>query len=293
MPEIVGAGFHGEPIHPDHHLVLAGAVPVGLAAVAVVAGAVQDAVGNEILARAVALHDGLDEVLRHIIEVREQLLRVFREAVATIAEGGVVIVRTDARVEAHAVDDGPSVESLHLSVGVELVEVADAQGEIGVREELHRFRLRAAHEQHGDIVLQGALFNQSRECMCRFFKRSVIETDDDARRIEVIIERLGFAQELRSEDNPRARIAIAEAAGIADRHGTLDNHRRGRIHRQHQFDHLLDVGSVEIVLLRVIVRRRGNHHEISVLVCRPPVQRRRQAEWLLRQILLDILILDG
>ena len=39
-------------------------------------------------------------------------------------------IRDSARVEADALDDGAAVEALDLGVGVELVEVADAEGEI-------------------------------------------------------------------------------------------------------------------------------------------------------------------
>lgn len=43
----------------------------------------------------------------------------------------------DARVEPDPLDYGLRVETLDFGVGVELVEVAYAQGEVGVGEELH------------------------------------------------------------------------------------------------------------------------------------------------------------
>ena len=88
----------------------------------------------------------------HVLVVGEQLLRVFREAVAAVAEGGVVVVGADAGIEADALDNGTAVEALDLGVGVELVEVADAEGKIGVGEEFHGLGLLHAHAQDGDAL---------------------------------------------------------------------------------------------------------------------------------------------
>ena len=53
----------------------------------------------------VGLDDGFNEVLGDVFVVGEELFGVFGEAVATVAEGGVVVVRADAGVEGDAVDD--------------------------------------------------------------------------------------------------------------------------------------------------------------------------------------------
>ena len=71
-------------------------------------------VGHEVLARAVGVDDGLDQVPRHVLVVRQQLLGVLRQAVAAVAEAGVVVA-ADARLQAHAsgmreiVRHGPSL----------------------------------------------------------------------------------------------------------------------------------------------------------------------------------------
>ena len=52
-------------------------------------------------------------------------------------------------------------EALHLGVGVELVEVADAQGEVGVGEELHGLGFLYADEEHGDVLLDGGFLEQA------------------------------------------------------------------------------------------------------------------------------------
>ena len=96
--------------------------------VVVIAGHAQHAVGDEVLAGAVALDDGLDEVLRHVGIVGQQLLGVLGQAVAAVAETGVVVVAADARVEAHAGDNRLGVKAFHLGVSVEFVEVTHSQG---------------------------------------------------------------------------------------------------------------------------------------------------------------------
>ena len=98
--------------------------------VGVVAGHFEDLVGDEVFAGAVALDNGRHHVLRDILIVGQELLGVLGEAIAAVAEAGVVVVGADAGVQSDAVDDGLGVEALHLGVGVELVEVADAQGEV-------------------------------------------------------------------------------------------------------------------------------------------------------------------
>ena len=83
----------------------------------------QHGVGYVVLAGAVALDNGLDEVFGHVLVVGKQLLGVLGQAVAAVAKRGIVVVRADAGVETHALDDGARVEALHLGIGVELVEV--------------------------------------------------------------------------------------------------------------------------------------------------------------------------
>ena len=105
-------------------------------------------------------------VAQHIrIEaVGQQLLRVLGQVVAAVAEAGVVVVGADARVHAHAVDDLLRVEPLHLRIGVELVKVGDAHGQVGVANRHRAFD----HHQHlgeGDPqhVLGGILHRGSVE----------------------------------------------------------------------------------------------------------------------------------
>ena len=88
--EVVGVGLHRQAVHAHDRLLLAlvHAVPHHL----------QHLVCDEVLARAVCLHDGLDQVLRHVLVVGEQLLGVLGQALAAVAKAGFVVVAADARL---------------------------------------------------------------------------------------------------------------------------------------------------------------------------------------------------
>ena len=100
LAEVIRVGLHRQAIDADDgglSPTLTAILVVG--AVGVPAGLGQHGVGDVVLARAVGLDDGGHHVLGHVLVVGEQLLRIFREAVAAIAEGGVVVVGADAGVE--------------------------------------------------------------------------------------------------------------------------------------------------------------------------------------------------
>ena len=304
LAEVVGAGLHGEAVHAHGDFTLLDGIVSGGGGV--VSGTLQHTVGDVVFAGAVAVDDGLDEVLGHVVEVGEQLLGVFGEAVAAVAEAGVVVVGAYAGVEAYALDDGLRVEAFHLGVGVELVEVAHAQGQVGVGEELNGFGLGAAHEQYGHVLLDGAFFDDSTEGVGGLGQRFSVVADNDSAGVEVVVQRLALAEELRGEDDaghyhPEAAVGLALAiaeflahvGGVAYGHGGLYDHGGVGVDFQHQLDDFLYVASVEEVLLGVVVGGGRYDHELGVPVGCTPVERGSEAQVLLCQILLDILILDG
>ena len=202
----------------------------------------------------------------------------------------------DARVQAYAVDDGPGVQPLDLRICIELVEIADAQRQVGVGEKLHGLGLGEAHVQHIDIRLERALLKHLRK---RDGGRpcALIASDDNAAGIKVVIQRHGFAQEFRTEHDAVRLILRPHLLRITHRDGRLDDHHGiiGRSH--HLFDHRLHSGAVEEILLRVVVGRCGNDDEVGGSIGGGAVGRRLQAQhpgsrFRLGQILLDVLILD-
>ena len=88
--EVVGIRLHRQSVHAHDRVLLAGvdAVPHHL----------QHLVGHEVLAGAVGLDDGLDQVLGHVLVVGQQLLGVLGQAVAAVAEAGVVVVGPNERL---------------------------------------------------------------------------------------------------------------------------------------------------------------------------------------------------
>ena len=76
--EVVGVRLHRQTVHTHDQPLFAGlhAVPCHL----------QNLVCHEVLAGTDGLHDGLDQVLRHVPVVHYQLLGVLGQAVAAVAE---------------------------------------------------------------------------------------------------------------------------------------------------------------------------------------------------------------
>ena len=128
--EVVGARLYREALRAYHRRGRAGVHELGHFG--------EHLVGHEILARAVGLHDGPDQALRHILVVHQQPLGVLGQAVASVAEAGVVAMTADAGFKAHALDDLGSIKPARAGIGVQLVEVSHAQRQIRVAEELHR-----------------------------------------------------------------------------------------------------------------------------------------------------------
>ena len=301
--EVVGVGLHRQAVDAHDRLLLAGvhAVPHHL----------QHLVCHEVLAGAVGLDDGLDQVLGHVHVVGQQLLGVLGQAVAAVAEAGVVVVAADARLQAHAVDDVAGVEAADLAVGVELVEVGHAQRQVGVGEELYglglggaQHELRDADSSVGVRALQlggvRALREQACEALGGRDGLGVLlgRAHHDAGRMQVVVERLALAQELRAEEDLAVAQPLAKASGVADGDGGLDDDPGVRVHRAHGGDGGLDGGSVEEVPVRVVVRRRGDNGVVGVRVGLGHVHGGVQVELALPRLglsqeALDLVVLDG
>lgn len=69
-------------IHTDSDCLFLILIELILCIVAVVASQLQNTIGDEVLTGSVALDDSFNQILRHICIVSQQLLGVFRQAVA-------------------------------------------------------------------------------------------------------------------------------------------------------------------------------------------------------------------
>lgn len=294
LTEVIRVGLHGEAVYAHGHWLLIGSIKLVVAAVTVITGLLQYAVCNEVLAGHVGFHDGVNKVFRHILVVGEQLLGVLRQAVAAVAKARVVVMGADARVEAHAVDDLAGIQALGLGVGVELVEVGDAQCQIRVGEQLDGFGLGEAHEQRVNVLLDGTLLQQLGEGVGGLHEVLVLRVgaDHNAARVQVVVQSLGFAQELRAEDDVLGTGLLTDGLGVADRDGGLDDHDRVRVDLHHQLDDGFHCGGVEEVFRAVVVGRRGDNHEIGIRVGLLAIERGSEVQLLLREVLLDVVILN-
>ena len=301
--EVVGVGLHRQAVdaHDRLRLALVHAVPHHL----------QHLVGHEVLAGAVGVHDGLDQVLGHILVVGQQLLGVLGQAVAAVAEAGVVVVAADARLQADTVDDVAGIEAADLAVGVELVEVGHAQRQVGVGEELYGLGLGGAQHELRDALgavgvhaLQlggiGTLREQTGEAFGSRDGLGVVlrHAHHDAAGVQVVVEGLALAQELRAEEDLAVAQPLTQARSIADGNRRLDDDPGVRVHRANGGDGGLDGGSVEEVPIAVVVGGRGDDGVVGACVCLCNVDRGVQVELALprlglRQEALDLVVLDG
>ena len=146
--------------------------------------------------------------------VRQQLLRILRQAIAAIAKGWIVVEIPDTRIKADALDDIARVEPTNLRIRVKLIEVRYAQRQIRIRKELDGFRFRRSREDHRDILLDRTFCQQIGKDMCplRLF------TDYDTRWMEIIIQRLALTQKLRREDDIVCMILCLHMFRVPDRH---------------------------------------------------------------------------
>ena len=251
----------------------------------------------------------MDQVLRHVTVVGQQLLGVFGQAVAAVTKTGVVVMIPDAGVQTHAIDDLAGVQAVRGRVGVELVEIGHAQGQVGVGEQLDGLRLGAVGQQDGDVFFDRALLQQ----MGKYLSRIRAFTHDDAAGVKVVVQRSAFAQELGAEDDvgdcfvatllamtaaglwiasPRTQ-CLFEFGGVAHRHGGFDDHHRMRVDRQHTIDHRLDASGVEVVGLGVVVGGGGDDDVVCVGKGFHGVGGGLQAQWYVLEVMRNVRVVDG
>lgn len=275
-------------------------------------------VGYVVFAGAVALHNGGHHVLGHVGIVGQQLFGVFGQAVATVAERGVVVVGADAGVEAYTIYNGLGVETFDLGICVELVEVADAQGQVGVGEEFNGFGLLHAHEECGYVLFLGTLLQQVGEGLgglthgfgvgnltdgvVLLLELGVVDefriAHYDAAGVEVVVEGLTLAEELGREDEVElfdAFLCIAEVEGatVAHGYGGFDDHDGLGVDTQHGVYDVLDAVSIEEVFNGVVVGGGCNDHEVGLGVGFLAVEGGGEVQLFLLEVFFYVLVLNG
>ena len=267
VAEVIRTALHDQPMEADH-----------------IRLTLEDALGDEVLARSVGVDDGPHDVLRHILVVGQQLLGILGQAVAAIAERGVVVMVSDAGIETDALDDVFAVQTMGGGVGIEFIEVRHAHGKVSICEQLDRLGLGGVGKQHRDILLDGALPEQvGKDCGALGAL-----ADDDARRMQVVVQCRAFTQEFRREDEVVAVELRPQLGGVADRDGGFKNHDRFRVDGHDVLDHRFDRAGVEVVGLGVVVGGGGDDDIVGPGVSVMFIERSTEIERPVCQIVLDL-----
>ena len=96
----------------------------------------------------------------------------------------------NARIQTDALDNLLGVQPLHLCIGIQLVEIADTQGQIGVGKQLNSFCLREAHDQRVDVLLNSTLLQQTRKCVGGFHQTGIVHVsaNNDTARVQIVVQ---------------------------------------------------------------------------------------------------------
>src|SRR5699024_6948262 len=111
------------------------------------------------------------------------LLGVLGQAVAPIPKTGVVVVVTNAAIQPYPFNDLAGVQTVHGSVGVQLVEVGHPHGQVGVGKQFDGLGLGAVGVEHGHVLFAGTFQQQIGKGGCPFG----LLTHNDAAGVEVVV----------------------------------------------------------------------------------------------------------
>ena len=149
--------------------------------------------------------------------------------------------------------------------------------------------------QDGDVLFQGTFLQQSRELL-RFCPHRLVSlriSDDNAGRVEIVIQGVAFPEELRGKEHVWILFFFPEFSCIAHRYGGLDDDAGFGTRFFDQIDYCLDRRGVKEIPPAVIIGRCGNDDNFRISVRRLCVHGGREIQILLSQILLYVFILDG
>ena len=215
-------------------------------------------IGDKILSCTVSRYDRRNDILRNAIVVCEKLLRIFRQAVTSVTERWIIVMVSDTRVKAYTLNYRLRVESSHLCVCIELVEIRHTEGKIGICKKLDRLRLCRIHEADLYVLLDRTF----REKVCKGLSNgeklfvSVGYTDYYAARVEVIVKCTSLAEKFRAEQYFSTGVSYSHPFGKTDGNGGLNYHKSVRVNRYYLLYNALDRACVEMVLRRIVIRRR-------------------------------------
>ena len=197
-------------------------------------------------------------------------------------------MQPDARIEADAFNDLARVHAGGHGIAVQLVEEGDAHGEIGVGEQLDGFGFGRIGEQHRHVLFGRAFQHQ----IGKLPPAQAGVAHDDARWVEIVVQRPAFAQEFRREKHIVAAQIAAQTGDETHRDGGFHHHRRRRIGRQHSARHIFHRRRVEMIGVGIVIGRGGDHHQFGIAGGGGQIGRRRQLQRLVGEEILQLGIDD-
>ena len=227
--------------------------------------------------------------------ISQKLFGILRQTVSSISKRRIIVKSSDTRIQTHAVNDLPGIQSLHLRIRIQLIKIRHPQSQICVGKQLHSLRLSKAHKKRIYVLLYGSLLQKTCKTMGRLNQPFILHicTHNDPGRVQVVIKGLGLPKELRAEQNILCMKPLSYRLGISNRNRGFNHHNGFRIYLLHQADHCLHCRGVKMVSGGIIICRGGNHHKIRLFVCILPVCGSCQIQFLFCQIFFNIIILDG
>ena len=201
---------------------------------------------------------------------------------------------TDTRIKANTINNLLSVQTLAFCVSVQLIEVGNAQSQISICKKLNCLSLSKSHEQSVNVLFDCTFLEQTSKLMCRLHQAFITQvcTNDNTRRVQVIIKSLGFTQKLRTENDILAIELLAHRSSISNRNGGLDNHNGIRIIFHNQLNYCFNRRSIKVLSLAIIVGRSRDYNKVRIRVCSLCIQSCGQIQVFFCQVFFNIIILN-
>ena len=141
-------------------------------------------------------------------------------------------------------------------------------------------------DQNGYVLLRlpgplrlspGALQQKACEHLC-IRSVVVVGAHHDAAGMEIVIERLGLPQEFRAENDVVHAVLLPDGIRVAHGNRGFDDHEGLGIDLQRPFNGVLHRGGVEKVVHIVIIRGRGDDHQLGGAIGRRLVSGRMELQ---------------
>ena len=201
---------------------------------------------------------------------------------------------TNTRIKAYTIDDLLGIQALHLGIGIQFVEVADTQSQVGISEQFNSLSLGEAHEKSINILLNSTFLQEFCKSVCSLYQSCIfyIGADNDTGRIKVVVQSLALTQEFRAKNNVVTVEFFTNTCCITNRNRRLNHYDCFRVILDNQLDNSFNCTGVKKVHLAIVICRGRDYYKISITICFLSIQSRNQIQLFLCQILFNVFILN-